>query len=399
MKKTILTLIFAALAALAFNKEPLTPNHTDLTATDPVTAMGLDASDDPRPPYETTIFIKKEQAEKAGETGDSEKAADAGEKKSDERVKTAAGKSFSEALEKMMRVNFRTLSAGNVQRFFIGEAAARGGIEKYADYVARARDMRLTANLYIVREESAKALLEASAGTFEPTKAKPIGNNSGLSARTYALTFIEFLKQASAEVPSVAVPTAFVQDADGEKEILIEGYALLKNYVLVDALSGDEARGANLLMNKPVQSVLNLEFPNEGTLALNVENAKSKYEYVFENEKLAKIKVNAQVETTMFELDRGVLNAREDKTLREIETRADALLKAETARVLEAAKRNRCDFLGVYKDLKLRRPYYWNQIKDDWEETFARTPFEINVSTALKRPYAFIQLKEKGGGA
>ncbi|MCL2108067.1 MAG: hypothetical protein FWH20_01800 [Oscillospiraceae bacterium] len=367
MKRTLLTAIITLTIIAIANRERNLPRMTEITLAEPVFAIGIDSGGGDS----VIMSLIYERIEDA----------DSGENGGAKLVESAEDSSAAAAFEALKRKFSREIAVSTADYFLIGEAAARENLRKYTDYLSRNNNLKLTASIFIVRG-SAKQAAEILTETKSLDILRNFGQNSGVNGYSAPMFFYETLSKLEHDITPCAFAVPALEIVGGE--VVVNGYAIISDGQLVGFLDNEISRGYNIIRGHPVYSVV--EIAQKG-IAVRLESARCKVQFNFAGDELAEIIV--RVNLRISSIDRGT-HAKEDlntpESIAEIERIAEQVILSELRAVIAASKLHDCDFLNLGDVLRLKHPYKWEQLKDNWQEIYAETPVRIVVDSRLTKP-------------
>ena len=170
------------------------------------------------------------------------------------------------------------------------------------------------------------------------------------------------------------------------KTALLDGYAVFKNYKLVDYIGASEARGVNLLFNKLRNDALVVSGPDGGYVGLKVTHGSAKVQPEFEGDVLRRLRIEMQFSADINEI-RGEENEINDELLTQLE---DALCRREISFVIKAIQKSQeleADFLALGAHVECNAPGKWYQIKDQWQDIFPTLEIVVTAEARVNRTY------------
>lgn len=295
----------------------------------------------------------------------------------------ARGASIQTAVQRLQGFSPREeLFFAHIRYAVVGEACARGGITPVLDYFERSTQTQLSVPLFVVKGESAYALVAAPGGEDEITAAL-----SSLEADTerlgsaHCFTALEIASRlnrsgaALACAIAPAAPEGSVPAAeDGDLLALETGYAVFRGDALCGFLDTDAALGADLLLGFTPQASYVLSDGNGGTVTVQLHAAKVSLSPVRDGGEAA-VRITVRVRAGVTEssgadtADREMLALLENELSRAVTAQIEAA--AEASRTLDA------DFLELWRILP--------EVKNDG--VLAALRADVQTESTLERSY------------
>jgi hypothetical protein len=240
------------------------------------------------------------------------------------QILTAQGSSLSAACENMERGSGTGVFFGHVEQLLVGNSAAEEGILPELDFLSRDKDLSLGVELWLAGDTSAaRAFAEnETPGTAAVT-------------RTAGEVYSELLERGCALVPVLG----------GEE------YGMLRRDGLAGYLTGEAARGTQLLEGKAEGDVLQLT-AGETKAAVRILQSKTRVVLSEDEREL----------TVVCVVTAQLVQTEENLSQEERETLRCALQQRETSRVQEALAQMQgwnLDGLGLYDKGLLASPLRW----------------------------------------
>lgn len=292
-------------------------------------------------------------------------------------VLSAQGESLSDAALTLQSLSDSYVFFGYVDQLLLGEELARAGVTQVLDYFARDVELGLGAQLWVVRDASAQQAVEAGGdqGVEGRLSTLRLDGEMGIAAlaRTAGEVYTELLEQGSAYLPAL-------QPGTEEQAVLLEaGYAVLKGDTLAGFLDGDGARGLELLVGRPSSDIIPVELEGE-TVYVRITGGDTTCRLETEGGQVTGLTVACRVTAQLAEY-------RTQPNRNQLQTVEEELTRVETARLTRALTQLRawgadCAGLGVRSALSA--PEAWRQVKEDWEDWFARLAPNLEVQVDIQ---------------
>jgi len=298
-------------------------------------------------------------------------------------VSTEASSSAA-ALQELKKQFPREIAVSAAEYFLIGEEAAKEGVSKYVDYLSKERNLRLTASVFVVKGDSGRAA-EILADRKTLDTLRNYGENAGINAFSSQMAFYELLSSLAKtgnNDTGFAVPALVTFEGNGGVSVRPGGYAIIKNGVLAGFLDDSAARGYNIMKNKSVYSAIEIagraDLPNS---AVKLETAGCNFSFAFNRDKLTEITVNIDIFTSAADYGNSDYSERELNLFAEKEQ--GRVIYSEARELINASKLYGCDFLRFGDAIRMRHPYKWEKLKDNWDNIYMNTPVRINVNSNI----------------
>jgi len=218
---------------------------------------------------------------------------------------------------------------GYVDQLLIGEELAREGVRPVLDYFARDSELGLGAQLWLVREATARDAVSAGGDQGVDSRLETLQTDSKMGiaslTRTAGEVYTDLLELGSAYVPTLS-------PAGDETAILTErGYGILKGDTLAGFLEGEAAQGLELLAGGPSSHILTAELAGQA-VSVKMPSACTKSELEFLEDTPTSLKLTCKIEANLseyrqrpngdeLEVLRAALEVQEAKTISSLPSR------------------------------------------------------------------------------
>lgn len=337
-----------------------------------------------------------------GQSGDSDEVS----KKGKETIITTSGKSYNDCARGMENYSDKYFIGGHIENIIIGEEMSKQNLVRAVDFVSKSSEIRLNSNVFISKGTTATDFLKDGISE-EFSMASRISNinltdeimtkeknteisdvvNILLSDEKCGVIQAVELVQNGAE--SGREYTLTTSKEDNPKYIQYAGYALIKDAKLIDFLDIDTSDGYDLIKNKTPKKNIYLEKEGE-IIGINFNANKTKVNFNFEGDKLKEIVVKTTTENKVMQSSNGE-NVFENE-LPDMREMVQDEVKSRIEKAINVSKYYNVDYLGFGKMLKVKHPYKWNKIKDNWENIFYEVPIRIETKAKIDRSYNLLSI-------
>ena len=292
-------------------------------------------------------------------------------------VLSAGGNSLSGAARALQSLSDSYVFFGYVDQLLLGEELAGAGVTPVLDYFARDVELGLGAQLWVVRDASARQAVEAGGdrGVEGRLSTLRLDGEMGVAAlaRTAGEVYTDLLERGAAYLPALRPGTE-------EQAVLLEaGYAVLKGDKLAGYLDGEAARGLELLAGRPSADIVPVELEGE-TVYVRITGGDATCRLETEGGQVTGLTVACRVTARLAEY-----RTRPGRT--QLQAVEEELTRVETARISRALTRLRAweaDCTGLGVRCALSAPEAWRQVEADWPEWFARLEPSLEVQADVQ---------------
>ncbi|XMB85757.1 Ger(x)C family spore germination protein [Mycoplasmatota bacterium WC44] len=332
----------------------------------------------------------------------------------------AEGETLFEA-NRIIRSNLsRRLFWGEVDYILISEELAEKGVDGYIDFLLRDPEVRLVAEIMIVKdlraEEVIKMVNDSGLDITEHLNSlmKDISHLSTSKSATIKEAFSSFANEYSGlNVPLLhlkddekkekdSTDTEEVSASEGNengKRVVLDGYAVLdqEDAKLIGFLTGDDARGLNYVKNEIKSGVIVVKDSEGEFVSLEIISSKTKLIPKFDGDKL-KITLKNTSSSNVAEI-MGTTNIFTDKQIEDLIKQQNEIIKSNIQSAIDFAVEHNIDILDISQVTNIKFPIKWNKIKDDWNQIFPEITFNVEVESIINRTYSIKDpaLSREGG--
>jgi len=285
-------------------------------------------------------------------------------------VLNAQGASLSAAALQLRQKSDRYVFFGYVDKLLLGE-----GAENFSDvlgWFAQDGELGLGAKVWLLRGAAAKDAVESGGEEGVEGRLSALELDGKLAAapmtRTAGEVYIALLDRGCALLPALAA---------GE-ELSPAGYAVLRGEKTAGFLEGEEARGLELLCERPPAEIIEVDLA-EKHVSLRLTGAQLDCRPVFEGDELVRLELTGRVEGRAEQWS-GRLSAEEQELLR---AEAAQKLREKMTLTLERLREWGTDCVGIGSRVGIAAPRHWAGLEENWPEVFSTVDFSLEMEVSL----------------
>ena len=273
----------------------------------------------------------------------------------------------------------------------LGEDTAVSGVGGVLDFIGRAGQIRLDIGLFVLRDGTAEDLITRSTGksTNITDILASLERTASRDGTSQVFTCQQILR-ALAQRGSALICALSAQETEGvifseagELAAVTAGYGLLKGDALCGYITGESARGVNLLLGRGSLGTVEVEIPRRVCLDTGIGSCRVRP--LWQGDRLAALEISCQLDCALAELEDIA-----PPTAEEYEAMAQALSeKAEgwIRTVLELQRLHDADFLGLCDRIRAAAPGAFAKAEADWPAALRDTEYRIHVTARIQRDY------------
>ncbi len=173
------------------------------------------------------------------------------------------------------------------------------------------------------------------------------------------------------------------QQGTEKKIILYEGLAAFKDDKLAGFFNGDEARAYNILTNDLGVSVVSIP-SKDGLTGYKICTSKSDVKASVNGDTISFI-VNIKMTTDIVE-ESGNIDVSKAQWLKILEKDFDERMQRQISDAIKKAQQEfASDIFGFGSALHMQLPDKWRELKDNWDEHFAKAAVYVTVESTITR--------------
>jgi spore germination protein len=204
--------------------------------------------------------------------------------------------------------------------------------------------------------------------------------NSAVNANLLPITLNEFLillnENGNAILPRLTI--------DKEKnELKVNGVSIIKNYVVKGDLNPVETSDLEILRGK-LKGGKKVIFKDGHPIDLKIEDLKRRISVEKRDGKVEfNIRLSLEGQVKEYYIGRELFDT---KTLNEVQQNFNNAISTETQKVIKRLQGEfGVDPVGLREYVEKYHPYFWNEIKDNWEQSYKDAVINVTVDTKIRR--------------
>lgn len=169
----------------------------------------------------------------------------------------------------------------------------------------------------------------------------------------------------------------------GEKDLKLEGAAIIKDYELQGWLDEKYLKGILWILKKSYRLEISVPY-HDYYIAYDVSDSETKIEFSGDSQDLScKISIETEGSIDEYILDEEMFQAEE---IRNLEKAVEKEIEKEVLDSIEILqKKYKTDVIEIGKRLERQKPEIWKEIKDNWDEVFENMDFTVDVKVYARR--------------
>lgn len=317
-------------------------------------------------------------------SGDSKSSTGGKENPSAITIKTEA-RTINEAIQNMMLRFGRKAKWDHMRIIIIGESLVKKtDIGSVLDFFRRDHGVRNTTLLMITKGKASDYL------DIKPFIEQTIGQQfrgieeaaSSFTAKTVKTNLLDLSLQLRSEVGIGIIPYTYISKENNHNTAIVSGLAVLKKGKLVSLIPARETESLLMLINKYERGMIEIPCNRNNKKrkkeleAVEVRDVKTKITPVIKGNSLT-IHVSSKMEGTITELRCSSLLT--ESEVKSFNKKFVKTVESDLQRLITHQQKNKIDILGIGNQIYNEKPVLWEKWKNDWDQHFVDSRFEIEV--------------------
>ena len=306
---------------------------------------------------------------------------------------------FDAARNAIMRSD-KKMYYGDCRSVIISNELAREGIAPILDWLARDSEPRMTINLFISKENTAKEVIEQKSLNNPITSyaiSKISENNPKFLSKAPYIQLYQATNMLGGEGISLVLPALNTVNNQNEKTSELSGTAVFKKDKLLGYLGSDESKYLVFIKNKVSGGLLLINMESAAPdISLEILDNKTKITPILKGTSI-EMKIDIKTKVGLAEME-TLADFNNENGMKELEKKASKTIETNIKQLIEKVQSEYAsDIFGfgtaVYKD----DPKNWNKIKPQWDELFQSLKISVSAKVEIKNS-AQVKTKTKVGG-
>ncbi len=324
----------------------------------------------------------------------------------------AKGKTILEAINKVVLTIPKEPYLGHLEVVLIGEQTAKNGLYDVLDFFLREKRARKIFPLIIVKGSTANEALKITSALEDypakdlVTSLKYISYLSGSASSVSTFDkVVDYILQEGRNTsfnaikivgkPKKGETAKNVKTAEPQTKIKIIGNAVFKDDKLVGFFKEKESLGYQILRQRIKKFTLSFPCDKKKNYA-SISVDKLKFNRKVDIKKgIPHASFNVEIEGSLNEINCSY-DLKKTKNLKKIEKMADKELKRIINKTIKATQKEfKSDVIGVGEHLYRYHHQEWKKLKDDLDNIYPTTKYDIKIKTKLKDVQAFLDSSKR----
>jgi spore germination protein KC len=297
------------------------------------------------------------------------------------------GDTIMDAIRNTMKRTGMKLYFPNCQIAIISRDVAQDSILPVLDFLMRDAEPRLTMELLISEEKTAKEVLQQAPTTMSITSFE-IDKMYELSEKYQPATIYQVLYQnyntLADEGRALTMASVRLSDNNGAKTAVLNGTAIFNKDKLAGFLTTEDSKYCLFVMDGVTAGVIDVKAPTGNTVAaLEVFGNKTTVTPIVENGKI-RFTIHTETDAALDELDETA-DVLDKDNLHAFETLAEKQLQENIARVIGMVQQQYgLDIFGFCDALHRSDLQTWRQVQQNWDSVFKNMQVDVSCKINIR---------------
>lgn len=358
-----------------------------------VTIVGIDKKEDT---YTMTLLTQLTHS------GSTEK----GQECPKTKIFSESGKTLFDINRNMRAFTDFSIFWGNLKFIIIGEELAQNGIDNSLDFFVRDHEHRLTANVVVSNESTAKEFIESTDMTSAELtdKLDSLFGSIDTLSESREVSVLDVTKIMDSDNTQILLPCVNKVDKSkklearnelGQYDAKLDGYAIFKRDKLAALAKDKVARGVNWILDEIKSGIILVEDPKQDLVSLEIIDSSLQIEPNFDDLSVTfKVKFSTNIGEVL-----GNYDFFNDKDIDTLIKKQEQAVEKEIIDAMELIKSYKTDVVGIGDAFYHKDPKKWNAIKHNWCNIFAEIPYNIEITSRINRSFIIVDpVEEKSEG-
>lgn len=275
----------------------------------------------------------------------------------------------------------------NCQIVVISQEIADESIQPIVDYFMRDAEPRITMELFVSQEKTAKEIMQQQATTMSITSFeidKMYELTELYEPVTVYLQLHEIYNVLADKGRALTLPTLKLVENVGSKTAALSGTAVFDRDRLKGFINDEDSKYLLFLMDRIKGGVLTVKAATDNTIAaLEIFGNKTTITPITENGEI-RFSIHTETQTAVNELD-TTMDYLEVDSVEQLQALAETQLKDNIERVIKIVQEQfGKDVFGFGDALHRSDPVAWNSVSQNWDEVFKNLKFDVSCKVIVR---------------
>lgn len=298
-----------------------------------------------------------------------------------------SGEAVFEAVRDMIRASSKKLYFGHATTLVVSEDVAKEGILPAIDWIARDQEPRLSIEVFISREETAKEILDTKslATDIRLFEIDTMVSQNRNIIEVPVLQVYELINQLAIPKTHSVLPTIIIASVHGNQTNVLSGGAVLNKDRLEGYLSEEDILPYLFIRDNAKSGQIKVHNDNshKDIIILEIFDNTTKIDYTLYGDNI-KFYVKTNTEVSIGELNTKV-DYISELGRNELRSLAEESLKSDIEGIIKKVQDEfGLDIFGFGNLIRKRDPKVWKQIEKDWDTIFREIDVQVDCNINIR---------------
>ncbi|MGP0584611.1 Ger(x)C family spore germination protein [Paenibacillus timonensis] len=315
-------------------------------------------------------------------------------------VYSAQGRSVMEATRKVSVLVPRQVSTAHTRIIVISEELARQGISDIVDFLDRDSDIRLTAKIYVAKNEARASDILSGLSAMGKISAYTLAQKTDISSQEYSSHYPieiddvirDILVPNSGPIINGVDILGNVEDVrkksnlektDALGILRMSNLAVFKGDRLKGWLNEEESVGLVWIKGKLNKTSIVITPDDLGEITLDVRRSKTSTHVTLKDPEHPVVLVRVTAQLSVREMD-STIDLRDPAALKDLETYVNQEIRRRMKAAVDKAQSLNSDIFCFGQTLERQHPKAWKQLKGQWADLFPKLTVEYHVDSIVR---------------
>jgi spore germination protein KC len=294
------------------------------------------------------------------------------------------GDTFFDAVRNAVSKNDKKLYFGDCEIVIVSNEIAKKGVSPIIDFINRDAEPRLTIDLLVSQEKTAKQVIMKKSVLNKITSYQidqSVTTNMDYLSKAPYIQIYQVNDLLAGNGISLVLPTLVENVNDDEKVVSLNGTAVFKKDKLIGYLDRCESKYLIMIGDNVEGGVfLSEEETNSPNIAFEIDMCKTKLKPIIKNSKPS-VDISVYMEVALDDLETKA-DYESPEGIAKLEKDADKILEYRIKELIKKVQTNfDSDIFGFGQLFYQDKPEYWDTVKAKWDTLFKT--LDVNVSANI----------------
>ena len=324
-----------------------------------------------------------------------QESATPGEEQSGTKIYMETGQTIFDVKRKLHEHADKHVTWDHLKYIVVGENAAKKGIDRLLVFFCENEENNLTHDVLVAKGTSATKLIQQT--NTEKTSVYDmllsLEQETQHTGKSFDFSLLQYVIARERPWDDLSIPAIEIQynpivDKETYKQEISlrrKGFALFNDDKLVGFLNDDASKGFNYIENKMESTAVVVQDPSGLNVSLEITSSSAKIEPDYDTMS-AEIEIDVKSNLVeYFETD----DIFDENYIYHLQDAQSAVIQKEVGQTISAAQELGVDVIGMGDAFYHKDAHLWQDLKNDWKNTFKNLDISVKVYSSIQCSYNF----------